>query len=190
MDPTWYATTKWYNNLKTRGNGGKNLARRLVLHYIMQVLQCLSHGNIHAIQNCRWKLSCTQMHAQCTKEKSRRYCQCAALIDWTTENRGITAAYRVLPYNKASAHNVLGRISLSEGTEESARRAVTHFEDELEVYRAIGDDEGVASATTNIASAKSMYEVTNGATQVWGQKPRSDASRDQGYHCQWKIGES
>jgi len=67
---------------------------------------------------------------------------------------------------EASAHNVLGRISLSEGTEESARRAVTHFEDELEVYRAIGDDEGVASAKTNIASAKSMYEVTNGATQV------------------------
>jgi hypothetical protein len=43
---------------------------------------------------------------------------------------------------------------------------VTHFEDELEVYRAIGDDEGVASAKTKIASAKSMYEVPNGATQV------------------------
>lgn len=68
---------------------------------------------------------------------------------------------------QALAHNVLGRISLNECTEESARRAVAHFEDELQVYRAIiGDDEGVASAMSNIAAAKSMYEMPNCATQV------------------------
>jgi len=58
----------------------------------------------------------------------------------------------------AYAYNAHGRLALIEGTEESARRALTHFEDELEVYRAIGDDEGIATAKANIAIAKSKYE--------------------------------
>jgi hypothetical protein len=55
------------------------------------------------------------------------------------------------------AYHTHGQIALDEGTEESARRAVTHFEKQLEVYKAIGDDEGVATAKTNIAIAKSKY---------------------------------
>jgi translation initiation factor 2B subunit (eIF-2B alpha/beta/delta family) len=61
--------------------------------------------------------------------------------------------------------NTLGfhgrRIAYAEGTKESARRAVTHFEKQLEVYKAIGDDEGIAVAKGNRAIAKSKYEGGN-----------------------------
>jgi len=59
---------------------------------------------------------------------------------------------------EAHAYNVPGRIALDEGTEDSARRAVVHFENDLKVREAIGDDEGAANAKNNIASAKYMYE--------------------------------
>jgi hypothetical protein len=54
---------------------------------------------------------------------------------------------------KAHAYNTHGLIALDEGTEESARRAVAHFENQLEVFEAIGDAEGVATAKINIALA-------------------------------------
>jgi len=59
---------------------------------------------------------------------------------------------------EAIAHGAHGYIALEEGTEESARRAVTHFEEYLEVFEAIGDAEGIAHAKASIAIAKSMYE--------------------------------
>jgi hypothetical protein len=62
---------------------------------------------------------------------------------------------------EAFAYAGLGNIGLEEGTEESLRRAVAHFEDELQVYEAIGDDEGIATAKSNIADAKSIYEDGN-----------------------------
>jgi hypothetical protein len=62
---------------------------------------------------------------------------------------------------EGDAHGVHGRIALSEGTEESARRAVTHFEKELEVFEAIGNAEGIANAKGNIALARSMYDSRN-----------------------------
>ena len=61
----------------------------------------------------------------------------------------------------AYAHNVHGCIALQEGTEESARRAVTHFENALEVHVSIGDDEGIAIAKRNRAVATSKYEGGN-----------------------------
>jgi hypothetical protein len=62
---------------------------------------------------------------------------------------------------KADAYNDLGRIALIEGTEESARRAVVHFEQYLKVCEAIGNDHGIATAKKNIALTKSMYEDGN-----------------------------
>jgi len=62
---------------------------------------------------------------------------------------------------EANAYHVHGMIALQEGTEESARRAVTHFEKALEVFEAIGDDEGIAMAKANRAVAKSIYEDDN-----------------------------
>jgi hypothetical protein len=62
---------------------------------------------------------------------------------------------------EAYAHNAHGCIALDEGTEESARRAVAHFENDLKVSKAIGDDESIATAKSNIAVAKSMYEGVN-----------------------------
>ena len=59
---------------------------------------------------------------------------------------------------EADAYNVHGRIALDEGTEESARRAVVHFEKLLQVFESIGNDEGIAAAKGNIAIAKSKYE--------------------------------
>ena len=59
---------------------------------------------------------------------------------------------------KADVHVVHGRIALDEGTEESAKRAVVHLKKALEVFEAIGDDDAIAAAKSNIAVAKSMYE--------------------------------
>ena len=38
---------------------------------------------------------------------------------------------------------------------------MTHFENQLEVNEAIGDDEGIATAKRNIALARSKYEDDN-----------------------------
>ena len=62
---------------------------------------------------------------------------------------------------EANAYNTHGRIALIEGTEKSARRAVTHFEKDLKVCKTIGDVEGIVNAKGNIAIAKSIYEDDN-----------------------------
>ena len=56
---------------------------------------------------------------------------------------------------EADTYNVHGWIALNEGTEESARRAVPHFEKQLQVCEAIGNAGRVATAKANIAIAKS-----------------------------------
>jgi len=58
---------------------------------------------------------------------------------------------------KALTTGVLGRLAVKEGTDESARRAVVHFENQLEVNKAIGNFEGIVTAKSNIALARSMY---------------------------------
>jgi hypothetical protein len=58
---------------------------------------------------------------------------------------------------ESNAYNTHGQIALKEGSEESARRAVVHFENQLEVNKAIGDAEGIVTAKINIAVAKSKY---------------------------------
>jgi hypothetical protein len=62
---------------------------------------------------------------------------------------------------QAFAYNTHGLIAIDEETEESARRAVVHFEKYLEVSKAIGDANGIATAKANIADAKSKYEGGN-----------------------------
>jgi hypothetical protein len=62
---------------------------------------------------------------------------------------------------EAEAYHTHGRIALDEGTEESARRAVTHFEKNLKVYEAIGNAEDIAIAKRSIAIAKSKYQGGN-----------------------------
>ena len=62
---------------------------------------------------------------------------------------------------EANAHGFHGRIALDEGSEESARRAVVHFERKIELSKAICDNEGVATAKSSIALAKSKYEDGN-----------------------------
>jgi tetratricopeptide (TPR) repeat protein len=64
------------------------------------------------------------------------------------------------------AYSVRGRIALDEGTEESARRAVAHFEKALKVREAIGDAEDIANAKSNLAYAKSMYVSGNNDEEV------------------------
>jgi hypothetical protein len=66
----------------------------------------------------------------------------------------------------AYAHNVHGRIALQEGTEESARRAVVHFEKDLKVSKAFGDADDIATAKDNIAYAKSKYEGDNNIEEL------------------------
>ena len=82
-----------------------------------------------------------------------------ALIEWM--NGGALPLSMRYSQVKASAHGVHGRIALNEGTEESARRAVAHFEKCLEVSKATGDTDGIAATISNIAYAKSMYEGGN-----------------------------
>ena len=62
---------------------------------------------------------------------------------------------------KAFAYGVHGQIAFDEGTEESARRAVVHLENQLEVFEAIGDAGRIAAAKSNIAISKSKYEGDN-----------------------------
>jgi hypothetical protein len=62
---------------------------------------------------------------------------------------------------EADAYNVHGLIALDEGSEESLRRAVVHFGKVLEVFEAISDAEGIATAKCGIAIAKSKYEGGN-----------------------------
>jgi hypothetical protein len=59
---------------------------------------------------------------------------------------------------EANAYHVHGRIALIEGTKESARRAVTHFEKCLEVSEEVGYAGGIAVGKGSIAIAKSKYE--------------------------------
>jgi hypothetical protein len=59
---------------------------------------------------------------------------------------------------EAHAYNTHGLLALHEGSEESARRAVVHFEKSLQVVEAIGDDDGIATAKRNIAIARSKYD--------------------------------
>jgi hypothetical protein len=66
---------------------------------------------------------------------------------------------------EAHAHNVHGYIAIKEGTDESARRAVAHFENQLEVSKSIGNARA-AFAKRNIAYAKSMYESGNNNEEV------------------------
>ena len=59
---------------------------------------------------------------------------------------------------EAYAYTAHGYIALNEGTEESAKRALTHFEKQLKVYEAIGNVDDIATAKASIALAKSKYE--------------------------------
>jgi hypothetical protein len=62
---------------------------------------------------------------------------------------------------EADTYNTHGRIAFDEGTEEGAMRAVAYFEKDLKVREAIGDAEGIATAKSSIAFAKSKYEDGN-----------------------------
>jgi hypothetical protein len=81
-----------------------------------------------------------------------------SLIDRKKNESPLTMRYSQM---EAEAHNTHGRIALQEGTEESARRAVIYFEKALEVCKAIGVIDGIATAKRNIAFAKSKYEGGN-----------------------------
>jgi hypothetical protein len=78
-----------------------------------------------------------------------------SLIDRMKNVSSLTRRYSLLQSN---AYGVHGRLAFVEGTEESARRAVTHFENQLEVNEAIGFVGGIVTAKRNIALAKSLYE--------------------------------
>jgi len=80
-----------------------------------------------------------------------------SLIDRMKNDAPLTRRYSEF---ESYAYNVHGRIALNEGSEESARRAVAHFEKALEINEAIGKH-GVAIGKSNIAIAKSIVEGSN-----------------------------
>jgi hypothetical protein len=49
---------------------------------------------------------------------------------------------------------------LQKRTEESARRVVAYFENQLEVNKAIGDADGIATAKSNIAVHSQSMKMT------------------------------
>jgi len=59
---------------------------------------------------------------------------------------------------KANVYATLGNIALAEGTEESARRAVAHFDNQLKVNEVTGDVDGIACSKSNIEMAKTRFE--------------------------------
>jgi hypothetical protein len=86
-----------------------------------------------------------------------------SLIDRMKGDASLTRRYS---HCEADAYNVHGRIAFEERSEESARRAVVHFKKALEVYEGIGDVEGIATAKSNIAIAKSKYDGDNNIREV------------------------
>jgi hypothetical protein len=56
------------------------------------------------------------------------------------------------------AYHTHGCLAFDEGTEESAKRAVSYFEKSLQVCEASGCVAGIVTAKSNIAFTKSMYE--------------------------------
>ena len=75
--------------------------------------------------------------------------------------RDVSLLPRRYSHFEAEAYNVHGRIALAEGTKESARRAVVHFEKYLKVNEANCFAGGVSTAKSNIALAKSKYDSGN-----------------------------
>lgn len=70
------------------------------------------------------------------------------------ERRGNTDAVRQSQL-KATAYNDLGRISLKEGTDKSARRVVVQLENKMELNKAISYVDGIVIAKSSIAHIKS-----------------------------------
>jgi len=64
------------------------------------------------------------------------------------------------------AYNSHGRMALNEGTEESTRRAVAHWQTSLELNDSIGNIEGIAAVKVQIAKAKSNYESGNNNEEI------------------------
>ena len=81
-----------------------------------------------------------------------------SLIDRMKNDASLPRRYS---QKEANLFGVHGEIAFVEGTVESARRAVAHFEKQIEVYKAIGDDEGIAMAKDHIAAAKARIEGVN-----------------------------
>jgi len=76
------------------------------------------------------------------------------------EDDEMNEAYVKLPNRvralEGEAHTCLGNIALSEESEESVKKAISHFKDCLDVYEEIGFDAGILVITNIIASAKDM----------------------------------
>jgi hypothetical protein len=81
-----------------------------------------------------------------------------SLIDRMKNESPLTMRYSQI---EAFAYDTHGLIAVAEGTEESARRAVVHYERCLKVYEAIDHAGGITTAKSNIAYAKSKYEGGN-----------------------------
>ena len=81
-----------------------------------------------------------------------------SLIDGMKNDALLTILYSQF---EADAHNTLSQITDEEGSEESARRAVVHFENQLKVCEAFDMVDGIATAKSNIAIAKSKYKSGN-----------------------------
>jgi hypothetical protein len=86
-----------------------------------------------------------------------------SLIDRMKGDAPLTRRYSQF---EADAYSTHGLIAIFEGTDESARRAVAHFEKSLQVLEAIGAAGKIATAKTNIAIAKSKYEGDNNNEEV------------------------
>jgi len=87
-----------------------------------------------------------------------------SLIDWMKGD----VSQLSIRYSQFEAYtyNVHGRVALDEGIEDSARRVEAYYEKVLQVSRAIGDDEGIASVKSNIALAKSKYKSGNNIEEL------------------------
>jgi hypothetical protein len=81
-----------------------------------------------------------------------------SMIDRMKNDTPLSKRYSIIA---ACAYNALGLIAFEEGTEESARRAEAHFENQLRANEAIGNAEGIATAKSNIAAAKFDYKGYN-----------------------------
>jgi hypothetical protein len=101
----------------------------------------MSEGSIHVIRKSRWRLFIWKLHALNSmlhrlqpvqkRESGVTANVLLSLIDRMREE--VSPLPMRYSWVEANAYGFHGRIALEDGTEESARRAVAHFENQLEV---------------------------------------------------------
>jgi hypothetical protein len=139
----------------------------LRIHIAAEFVCRSSEGSIQTIHKNRWEALYLKLRAlnlmigKTTVARNREAGVTAnvllSLIDRMKHDVLSPLSMRYYEF-KANVYATLGNIALAEGTEESARRAVAHFENQPKVNEVTGNVDGIACSKSNIEMAKTRFE--------------------------------